>query len=62
MDVQQWITLLVVAVAASYLVRRGWVTVRGKADGCGECPGCATSVDSSRQPLVTLQTSGRRDP
>jgi|GEM_PF-3034956 hypothetical protein len=61
MDTQQLITLLIVAVAAFFLVRRLWKQAKGGEDACGGCGGgCGKPVNPNvraapqAKPLVTL--------
>lgn len=68
MDTQQIITLMIVAVAAFYVIRRLWraITNRdgGHCAGCGECgkparPGDLRSAPKAT-PLITLSAGSDR--
>ncbi|MGD9646515.1 MAG: hypothetical protein AB7U73_12440 [Pirellulales bacterium] len=56
---------VIVLVAAVYLARRAWLTLRGRrAAGCGTCPTCPVEGGPEQPPLVTLESlaaSGRRE-
>lgn len=58
MDPQQAATLVVVFLAASYLVRRTWWRLSGRGTGgcgaCGDCPASTGTGSSSATPLVPL--------
>ncbi len=57
MNWQDLIALAIVAAAAGYLVRRGWLTfVRKRAGGCGAgCGSCAAGSNQAEgKPLVTI--------
>jgi hypothetical protein len=60
---QNLLALLVVALAAGYLVRRGWryFADRKSSVGCGSgCNGCASQNDSTMpKPLVTIDSLQR---
>jgi hypothetical protein len=63
MDWQVLVSLLAVAIASGWLVRRSISALRGRANGCGGCQGCAgDAADASRQPvrrqLYTLPLAG----
>jgi hypothetical protein len=69
MDVQQAITLGIVAVAGTTLVRRVWRSVSSKdgghCAGCGECgrpPRPDVRPAPKATPLVTLGTGSRSRP
>jgi len=59
MDWQTSATLLILAIAASILLRRAGAFVRsGKVGSCGSCAGCGDSEkDKVAMPLVPLGTS-----
>ncbi|MCA9222847.1 MAG: FeoB-associated Cys-rich membrane protein [Planctomycetales bacterium] len=45
---QDILALLIIAVAAMYVARRAWLTLRGgKSGGCSTCRGCPSGQESS---------------
>jgi hypothetical protein len=53
MDVQQIITFLIVAVAATFLARRLWGQAKGTEDACGGCGGgCGKPVKPDAKPTA----------
>ena len=63
MDIQQIITFLIVAVAATFLAHRLWKQAKGGEDACGGCgggcgkpitPNTAVRPAPKATPLITL--------
>jgi hypothetical protein len=51
-DWQDAIALLAAAAAGSYLIWRGWLTVKRKRAGCGGCSTCPSSEGTKT--IVTI--------
>gem|GEM_PF-7096488 len=66
-DLQNLMALAVVALAAWYIVRRGWTMLQRRTPaGCGSCGGCPEASHGPAGPLVTreelLKGSSMPDP
>ncbi len=60
MDAQQILTLLLALVASGYLLRRGWLSLRGKGNGCGSCSECPADLTEENMPVrKALYTLGK---
>jgi hypothetical protein len=52
---QDAIAILIVAIAAVFLARRGWQRfARRQGGACGSCPSCSSSEALQSKPLVTI--------
>jgi hypothetical protein len=52
---QDILAILIVAIAASFLARRGWQRfARRQGGACGSCPSCSASDSLHSKPLVTI--------
>jgi hypothetical protein len=52
---QDAIAILIVAIAAGFLARRGWQRFARRQDGaCGSCPSCSANDAVPSKPLVTI--------
>jgi hypothetical protein len=57
---QDFIAIMIVALAAAFLARRGWQRVAGRRAGaCGSCANCSASGTMEPKTLVTLSTDFR---
>jgi hypothetical protein len=54
---QDFIALLFVAVAAAFLIRRGWQQMtRRRVGACGSCSHCGTHTQITSRPLINIAT------
>jgi hypothetical protein len=52
---QDIIAILIVVIAAAFLVRRTWQrAARGTGSACGSCSSCHSNRTLTSQPLVTI--------
>jgi len=55
MDWQLWITGILIALAAAYVLRSLWRAVKGAKAACGSgCGKCSTSVAEERPGMISL--------
>jgi hypothetical protein len=60
-DIQLIATLILVAVAAGYLLRQIWRTLRGRKSGCGGGCSCAAKpADTNQKSLISAAELLRR--
>ncbi len=60
MDTQQTLTILLAVAASGYLLRRGWLSLRGKGNGCGACSECPVEPSEENMPVrKELYTLGK---
>lgn len=52
---QDILAISIVAIAAGYLARQGWLRFSRKTGGsCGSCPSCGSNDSVKSRPLVTI--------
>jgi hypothetical protein len=54
MDWQMWLTVSLVGVAGTYLIRRGWRTWRASQKGCSGGCGCAKATAAATPPASLI--------
>ena len=58
---QDILAILIVAVAAGYLVRQTWLRLASKRGGsCGSCSNCSASDSLKTRPLVNISLDAIR--
>ena len=66
---QDLLAILIVAIAAGFLIRRAWQRIARRQSGaCGSCSNCGAADSLKSKPLVTImqimshaETQGRRE-
>jgi hypothetical protein len=55
---QDFLAISIVAIAAGYLARQGWLRLVRKSGGaCGSCSNCGSDRTANSLPIVTLSNT-----